>query len=186
MSIFKIFNRNNKKTEDRNQEEIKPEILEPNVCGEKIDEQILKQIDDIDWGNFETAYGNAEKTIPTYLKNIYCEDAKIALKAAHQLWCSLCHQHAYISSASLPAYEIIRNRLIECNEKLKIELLDIIFGFASCSNHKTDDIKYQELLSKMTIKIVNDKGIFEKYTQNQNDDVKEFAELITEQIKDYS
>ncbi|WP_435263825.1 hypothetical protein [Tenacibaculum sp. nBUS_03] len=180
MSIFKIFKRNTEKSES------KSEILTPIICEKEIDEQILKQINDIDWENFETAYGNAHRTIPNYLKSIYCEDIKIALEATHQLWCSLCHQHAYISSASLPAYEIIRNRLIGCNEKLKVELLDIMLGFASCAKDKTDDKKYNELISQMKIKIVKDKGIFEKYTQNQNDDIKEFAELITEQIKNYS
>ena len=180
MSIFKIFSRNSEKTES------KAEILESNICGEEIDKLILKQIDDIDWGNFETAYGTAEKTIPPYLKNIYCEDAKIALEATHQLWCSLCHQHAYISSASLPAYEIIKNRLIECNQELKIELLDIILGFATCSNHKTEVMQYQKLISKMKIKILKDKMIFEEYTKNENKEIKEFAELIIEQIENYS
>lgn len=180
MSIFKIFNRNNEKTQS------KAETFKLNICGEEIDKRILKQIDDIDWKNFETAYGTAEKTIPAYLKNIYCEEIKINVEATHQLWSSLCHQHAYISSASLPAYEIIKNRLTECDEELKIELLDIILGFASCSNHKTEDVKYQELISKMKIIILKDKVIFEGYTKNKNKEIKEFAELIIEQIENYS
>lgn len=148
-----------------------------------IDEKTKKQIDSIKWENFETAYGNAKETTPDYLKNIYNSDEKIAMKATHHLWCSLCHQHAYISSASLPAYEIIKDRIIECNEKLKIELLDIMYGFAACSNHKTEDGKYNDLTAKMKRKLLKDKAIFKELALHKDEEIKDFAESILEELE---
>ena len=104
------------------------------------------------------------------------------MDATHQLWCSLCHQHAFISTASLPSYELIRNRLVECSDKLKVELLDIIYGFASCSNHKTKDEEYQKLLTEMKNKILKDKEIFVKFSKYKNEDINGFAELILNEL----
>ena len=148
-----------------------------------MDKKILNQIDEIKWENFETAYGNAKDTTPNYLKDIYSSDEKIAMQATHHLWCSLCHQHAYISSASLPAYEIIKNRLIECEDKLKIELLDIMYGFAACSNHKTEYEEYNNLTTKMKSKLLKDKAIFQELSTHNDEEIKDFAESILEELE---
>lgn len=111
-------------------------IIIPKICPTNIPFEIEAKIDKVNWANFETAYGNAEKTIPIYLKNLFCDDAKIAMDATHQLWCSLCHQQAYISSAVLPSYDILKIGLLQLDDKLKIELLDIFQGFSECTNGK--------------------------------------------------
>ncbi len=185
MSLFSFFNKNNNqkgRLKLNNSSKSDKEILEPAKCQEPIARNIEKQIKEIDWSKLKTAYGNAENTIPNYLKNIYCSDEKIAMDATHQLWCSLCHQHAYISTASLPSYEIIKNRLINCDDKLKVELLDILYGFACCSNHKTQDEEYQKLLNEMKNKLLKDKEIFEELSKHENEDINSFAELIIEEL----
>ncbi len=82
-----------------------------------ISEKILA----IDWRDFDTANGNAAENIPYYvpngdgrgyvpgvarsLINLFSGDKKTALQASCDLWCSLCHQHSFVSSAALSAYQ---------------------------------------------------------------------------------
>ena len=74
-----------------------------------------KMIDEIDWSQYETAYGNAAQDIPHFqagktpsvprsLWDLFSGDRERAIRATGDLWAGLCHQHAYISSAALPAY----------------------------------------------------------------------------------
>ena len=86
-------------------------------------------------------------------------------------------------TASLLSYEIIRNRLIECDDKLKVELLDIFHGFTCCSNHKTKDEEYRQLLKKMKSKLLKDREIFINLARHKDEDVNSFAELILEGLE---
>jgi len=45
----------------------------------------------------------------------------------------LCHQHAYVSSASLPALPFLLRALDQVEDTLKVEVLDILVGFAECT-----------------------------------------------------
>ena len=186
MSLFSFFKKNKDKKDNfklNSSNKADNEILEPVKCPRPISQDIENQIKEIDWAKLKTAYGSAENTIPNYLKNIYCSNEKIAMDATHQLWCSLCHQHTYISTASLPSYEIIKNRLIKCDDKLKVELLDIFYGFACCSNHTTQDEEYQKLLNEIKNKLLKDKEIFMKLSKHENEDINSFAELIMKELE---
>ncbi len=63
------------------------------------------------------------------LLDLASSDHDAAMKATHALWCGLCHQHAYISSAALPAYPFILEVLDSANDDLAVEILDILLGF---------------------------------------------------------
>jgi len=78
----------------------------------------------VDWTQFETAYGMATK-IPEQLIRLVSEEHDIAMQATHELWCGLCHQHAYVSSSALPAYDFLLDVLKYADDKLALELLDI-------------------------------------------------------------
>jgi hypothetical protein len=88
---------------------------------------------DIDWRLAETAYGSAH-TIPALLACLAGDDHAAAMAASHDLWCSLCHQHAYVSSAALPALPALLSALDRANEELAVEILDILSGFAVCTS----------------------------------------------------
>jgi hypothetical protein len=98
-------------------------------------EERLKRVD---WSKYETAYGSASGTnewgsVGEQLLNLASQDDEKAMKATHHLWCGLCHQHAFVSSAALPALPFILEVLDSANESLALEILDILLGFAACS-----------------------------------------------------
>ena len=138
-----------------------------------------EDIDLIEWSKYETAYGIANK-VPDQLKKLYSSNRKEQLNATHDLWCGLCHQHAYISSASLPAYPFLKKVLTNANEELMIELLDIFAGFAICSA-----VQHPEghgLLQTDMRKLLNmDFDFFKEIEKIEGEEG--FAELITEQIE---
>lgn len=149
---------------------------------EELNNEIFNKIEKIDWSTFDTAYGNAQNTIPKYLKELYSINDKESLNASHELWSSLCHQHAYISSASIPAYDFLKDRLINANENLQIELLDIFYGFTLCS--LKEEYRHCEIdfINEMKQKLLNDKTVFNKFTESKNKEIKYFADLIIKEI----
>ncbi|MBU2713830.1 hypothetical protein [Zooshikella harenae] len=101
-------------------------------------ENYIKKIKSIDWTMYETAYGNASQ-IPVELERLISNDQSEALDATHELWCSLCHQHAYVSSASEPAYHFLKAILETSEDPILTELLNIFAGFAECTSPKHPD-----------------------------------------------
>ena len=177
MALFEFLKRKENKNSDTHT---------PKVCSTNIPMEITEKIDNINWVDYETAYGNAEMTIPFYLKNLFCSDNGIALEATHQLWCSLCHQHAFISTASLPAYDILKIALLELDNKMKIEILDIFQGFAICTNNeylnslKENPEKWQlEIRQKLNADI----KIFEEFRTNPDELISDFSNFIYENLK---
>ena len=141
--------------------------------------EIIKQIDSIDWSKYETAYGVAKK-VPNQLKQLFSESREDQFKAAHDLWCGLCHQHAYISSASLPAYPFLKNALANADEELMIEFLDIFAGFAVCSSAEHPEANGQ-LQQRMREMLAKDFDFFKGLEKIEGQEG--FAELIIEEIQ---
>lgn len=161
------------------------DILIPGDCPTNIPLEIIEKIDSVNWADFETAYGNAEHTIPFYLKNLFCSDTKIAMNATHQLWCSLCHQHAYISTAALPSFDILKIGLLELDDNLKIELLDIFQGFSICTSDKyfvMIERKPQNWEQELKQKLILDIDLFNKLAKHINEDIAVFASSIVEDL----
>lgn len=147
--------------------------------------EIVEKIDAINWADFYTAYGNAESAIPYYLTNLFSGDAKIAMDATHQLWCSLCHQHAYISTAALPSYDILKVGLLQLDDKLKVELLDIFQGFSTCTSDryfesvKRVPSKWEHELRQ---KLLSDLTLFEDLTKHIDEEIASFSSNIVEDL----
>jgi hypothetical protein len=176
MGVFSFFRKSKYKLADD---------LIPKNCLTPISNEISSLIDIIKWSDFETAYGNAEKTIPFYLKNLFCTDTKIAMDATHQLLCSLCHQHANISTAALPTYDILKIGLLQLDDKLKIELLDIFRGFSECTRNDyfaatKEAPKKWELELKQ--KLISDFSIFTELSGNNDELISHFATTICEDL----
>ncbi len=132
----------------------------------------------VEWETYETAYGPAT-TVPRLLKALRFGSPAESESASHELWCGLCHQHAYISNAALPAYEFLLEALNCCSKTLEIELLDIFLGFAVCSRSSmpdTDTVLYRKIRERL----VRDRAVFERFSLVDDDD--EFASRILEEL----
>jgi hypothetical protein len=174
MGVFSFFRKPKNKLADS---------LIPKICLTPIPNEISSLIEKIKWADYETAYGNAKNTIPFYLKNLFCKDSEIAMDATHQLWCSLCHQHAFISPASLPAYDILKIGLLKLDDKFKIEILDIFQGFSDCtSNDYFTNTKQSPEIWELELrqKLISDIDIFKELSSNNNEEISHFATTISE------
>jgi hypothetical protein len=97
-----------------------------------VTDSFRQRLEVIDWRNYGTAYGPAVK-VPAQLMQLASGEHKAAMAASHDLWCGLCHQHAYVSSAALPALPFLLETLDHADEPLTVEILDILLGFAVCT-----------------------------------------------------
>ncbi|WP_422931854.1 hypothetical protein [Singulisphaera sp. PoT] len=96
-----------------------------------MDATFKERLEAIDWNQYHTAYGSAVK-VPGQLLQL-ANGGEVAMAASHELWCGLCHQHAYVSSAALPALPFILEVFDRADEALTVEIVDILLGFASCT-----------------------------------------------------
>ncbi len=150
---------------------------------------LYKRIDEIDWSQYETAYGNAAQDIPHFqagktpsvpnsLWALFSGDRERAMRAASDLWAGLCHQHAYISSAALPACNFLMLALREADDKLKVELLDIFLGFAVCTGRSAETDWERQLREKLEA----DLPVFAGLVSSENEDISYFSGRIVEEL----
>ena len=150
---------------------------------------LYKRIDEIDWSQYETAYGNAAQDIPHFqagktpsvpnsLWALFSGDRERAMRAASDLWAGLCHQHAYISSAALPACNFLMLALREADDTLKVELLDIFLGFAVCTGRSAETDWERQLREKLEA----DLPVFAGLVSSENEDISYFSGRIVEEL----
>ena len=151
---------------------------------------IIQEINSVKWTDFETDYGKANK-ISKYLKKLFSRDKKLAMDATHHLWCRLCYQHTYISNAALPSYKFIRQGLLTLDDELKLELVDIIKGFAYCTTYEF----YKSTNTKMCLwemelrkQLIYDLDIFKELSKHEHEMTsylaKEIVAYLTEERND--
>ena len=150
---------------------------------------LYKMIDEIDWSQYETAYGNAAQDIPHFqvgktpsvpssLWALFSKDQEKAMQASSDLWAGLCHQHAYVSSAALPAYDVLMLGLQELDSQLKVELLDIFLGFAVCTGRSAETDWERQLREKLEA----DLPVFAGLVSSENEDISYFSGRIVEEL----
>lgn len=100
------------------------------------------------------------------------------MRAASDLWAGLCHQHAYISSAALPAYDFLMIALRELDDGLKVELLDIFLGFAVCTGRSAETDWERQLRDKLTSHL----PVFAGLVSSENEDISYFSGRIVEEL----
>lgn len=96
----------------------------------------------VDWSAFHTIYGTAGK-VPEQIERLHSPDENIALSGAADLRAGLCHQHIQIASAALPAFPFIIEMLPAASEKVTIEILELLAGFA----RTTDPVRMRQFAS---------------------------------------
>lgn len=150
---------------------------------------LYKMIDEVDWSQYETAYGNAAQDIPHFqvgktpsvpssLWALFSGERERAMRAASDLWAGLCHQHAYISSAALPACDFLMIALRELDDGLKVELLDIFLGFAVCTGRSAETDWEKQLRDKLTSHL----PVFAGLVSSENEDISYFSGRIVEEL----
>lgn len=86
----------------------------------------------VKWSDYHTAYGVAHD-VEDQLINLASENNEKAMDASHELWCGLCHQKAYISSAAEPALPFIIEVLdaadgMQKNKRKNIINMDVVYS----------------------------------------------------------
>ena len=137
------------------------------------------RVNQIDWTNYETAYGIAHN-IPKLLIDLIGNDQQKTLDATHNLWCGLCHQHAYASSAAEPAYPFLKEVLIHTTPIIQVELLDIFYGFAVCTN-PINPYPNDSFQKRLRAEMKKDLKLFESFIGKHEVD---FAHLIVNELKE--
>jgi len=145
-----------------------------------VDATLQQRLDSIDWAAYHTAYGPAVK-VPDQLLELAC-GGQGAMNASHALWCGLCHQHAYVSSAALPALPFILEALDRADEALTVEILDILSGFASCTRPEAGG-EALPWINELRRRVVECLPRLQELTAHPNDDIADFARLITEDLQ---
>lgn len=140
---------------------------------------LRQKLKDIPWEAFSTAYGNAFD-VPLEIESLFSLDFSIAKEASHKLWCGLCHQHAYVSSAALPALPFLLLALNQASDGLKIEILDIVAGLAKFSKLQLSE----NWAFKLREELVKEMQLFEILSKSENADVAEFAGWVCEELSD--
>ena len=146
-------------------------------------------IEAVDWSQYETAYGNAAQDIPHFqcgqtpsvprsLGELFSGDWNRSMQAASDLWAGLCHQHAYVSSAALPACDVLMLDLQELDDELKVELLDIFLGFAACTGRSAETDWEKQLRDKLTSHL----PVFAGLVSSEHEDISYFSQRIVEEL----
>ncbi len=134
------------------------------------------RVTSVSWSEYETAYGNAS-VVSDQLLRLASSDHEAAIATTHELWCGLCHQHAYVSSAALPACPFLLEVFDATNDLIRVELLDIFLGFVSCTHPKHATVDWQRQLHAT---MLDELPRFREHTKHTNSDIVAFAELILE------
>lgn len=132
---------------------------------------LKQEIDAITWQDFDTAYG-APESVPLDLSLLLFGDQKQALAASHRLWCGLCHQHAYMSSAAEPALPYLMLGLRESNDQIRSEILDILLGFVRCHDPQA------EFTERVFSDIARRRSEIEELKRSEYEEVADFAAAI--------
>ncbi len=147
-------------------------------------DDFISRIAAVDWAACETAYGVATD-VPGQLIKLASSDRPQVMDAAHHLWCGLCHQHAYISSAALPAFPFIVEILDNADDDLAVEILDILVGFAVCSTLGPDGPSPDHWKRVLRQKLQLMSPRFKTLVEHHNEYISSFAEMIVESLTNY-
>jgi hypothetical protein len=147
----------------------------------------------IDWSQFRTAYGVATD-VPAQLQRLRSYDHVEAMAASHDLWCGLCHQHVQMGSAALPALPFLLEVFETAAEQLKVEILDILMGFALGSNPSRLEQYAQTLgqgrepqepwIAQVRSLLVAQAPRFISLRNDANPEIADFARSVLEELRD--
>ncbi|NJK45432.1 MAG: hypothetical protein HC933_15205 [Pleurocapsa sp. SU_196_0] len=136
------------------------------------------RLNSIDWAQFETAYGAATR-VPEFIRQLWAVDEKAVFQATHQLWCGLCHQHVFVSSAALPAFPFLLDALLCGSDAMKEEIMDIFLGFARCTS-RSAEAEWERCLR---LELQENSHHFRVLTTHSNVEIADFASWTLEELR---
>lgn len=140
-------------------------------------DKLRQELQEVDWSRFETAYGIATN-VPGSFDRLFSADQADAMEASHELWCGLCHQHTFLSTAALPALPFLFRALDALDEELASEVLDIIYGLVVCTSRDALPAWEQSLRQVL----LRESSRFDALTKHQNEDIAGWADMICEAL----
>jgi hypothetical protein len=143
--------------------------------------EIIDAIDRVNWTELKTAYGKATE-VAENLKALVSKNEKVQLEASHELWCGLCHQHAYVSSAAEPAFPILLQIFPNVSDLVQIEIMDIFMGFAVCTTPGYPEAG-GEFQKRLRAQLLAQFDFFENLCKHSNEVIASFSEGILESLK---
>ncbi len=94
----------------------------------------------IDWSGYAAPFSARAAEVPLYFRRLADPDQRVAMAASHELWTHLCHQHVSVAPAAVPALPFLLEVLDHAAADLAVVILDIVLGFALCTNvYRCDD-----------------------------------------------
>lgn len=84
-----------------------------------------------------------------------------------------------MSSAALPAYDVLFYGLQNLDDELKVEILDIIMGFSICLSK---DLPQNSWQGQLRAKMERDRTYFQTLISHANEDIAGFAQNIVEEL----
>ena len=135
----------------------------------------------VKWESYNTAYGVAVD-VPGQLERLLLAPDEDALQAAHELWCGLCHQHAYASNAAIPALPFLMDALATRSPVVQVEIMDIIAGLAVCSlpSHPEGAQPWVQTLRQI---LIGQRELLAKHRDHPSEDMREWAEIVLESLE---
>jgi hypothetical protein len=129
----------------------------------------------INWAQYTTAYGSADK-IPKILLDLISKDERKAINASNCLESYLCHQHVQIHDAAIPALPFLFEALSQCSNAVAYEIVFTIWGFAKATQ---DDfwIKKPEWIIEIETGLQENIKLIQSFEQNSDVDIAEYAKL---------
>lgn len=142
-------------------------------------ESFTARLSAIDWTKWETAYGPAAN-VPSQLESLMdSRDLSERQNAAHALWCGLCHQLAYVSSAAVPTLPFLLEILDRADDATAVEILDILVGFAWCTRPNLNP-PLPDWAAQLRNRLAEELPRFRQLAGHQNQEISAFCERILE------
>lgn len=142
----------------------------------------LDRLQFVDWEEYRTAYGTAA-LVPDQLRRLASEDQSVAFAASIELSDSLCHQHAYMMNATLPALPFILEVLDVADDRLTVEILDTLLGFARNSHTDEDVSGVYPWIIEVRERLHAEQGRLEHLAASSNPEVRDFAAFVLEVLQ---
>lgn len=142
---------------------------------------LSERIDTVDWAGYTTAYGSAD-AVGGLLKTLASADVDAALDASGDLWAGLCHQHAYVSMAAGPALPFLIEILQISPTVVQIEIMDMLAGFAECSEAGHPDSKL-DWVKSLRAELKSHHRLIDTLQGHEDESIRCFAERIQESFK---
>ena len=156
---------------------------------ETIDD-LKKEIDKINWLQYDETYNRTGEKIAVYLKDLLCGNDSAKLEAINMLHTSVCHQDIAVTTAALPSYNFLIYALLNFDDHVKTELLQMLSAFAMCISDDADTIKANYPIDvandiilnniRLREKFIADLEIFRNFISHPSKDIARFSGEICE------